>query len=85
MAITITKNASTGNITITETSKPVVKLCNHGPVMITNNDAGSHIIITTHDYDGHLPLSEITQIDGQTGGPFTLANALNYLDELFKK
>lgn len=85
MAITLTKNASTGNITITRNGFPIVKLCNHGPVMITNNDAGTHIILTTHDYDGHLPLNEITQIDGQSGGPFTLANALTYLDELFKK
>lgn len=85
MPITITKNASTGNITITRNGFPVVKLCNHGAVMITNNDAGTHVILTTDNYDGHLPLSEITQIDGQTGGPFTMANALNYLDELFKK
>lgn len=85
MAITLTKNASTGNIKITTNGFPDVRLCNHGAVMITNNDAGTHIIITTDNYDGHLPLSEITVIDGHTGGPFALATALSHLDDLFKK
>lgn len=85
MAITFTKNASTGNIKITDTGKPDVRLCNHGPVFITNNDASTHIIVTTNNYDGHLLLTDITTIGINTGGPFALATALGYLDELFKK
>ena len=85
MATTILKNASTGNITISTNGFPVVKLCNHGAVMITNNDAQTHVIITTDNYNGHLLISDITAIDGHTGGPFSLSNTLDYLDELFKK
>ena len=85
MAITITKNASTGNIKITDTGKPDIRLCNHGAVMITNNDAGNHIIITTDNYDGHLLLTDITTIGNNTGGPFALTTALSHLDDLFKK
>lgn len=85
MSIAITKNQSTGNITITTNGFPTVKLCNHGATMITHNDAATHIIITTDNYDGHLLLSQITTIGNQTGGPFTLANALSYLDDVFKK
>ena len=85
MSTAITKNASTGNITITRNGFPMVKLCNHGATMITHNDAQTHIIITTTDYDEHLLLSEITTIGNNTGGPFTLANALSYLDDVFKK
>jgi hypothetical protein len=85
MAITIIKNASTGNVTITETSKPLIKLCNHGAVYITNNDTGTHINIITDNYDGHLLLTDITTIGTNTGGPFSLATALGYLDDLFKK
>jgi hypothetical protein len=85
MPITITKNASTGNILITDTGKPAIRLCNHGATVITNNDASTHIIITTENYDGHLLLSDITTIGNNTGGPFTLANALSHLDDIFKK
>lgn len=85
MAISIVKNSSTGNITITQNGLPSVKLCNHGSVMITHTEIGNYVIITTQDYNGHLLLSEITTIGNNTGGPFTLANALAYLDDLFKK
>lgn len=85
MAISITRNASTGNILITENGKPAIRLCNHGATVITNNDAQTHIIITTNNYDGHLLLSDITTIDGHSDGPFALNTALGYLDEIFKK
>lgn len=85
MAITFTKNASTGNIKITDTGKPDIRLCNHGTIFLSNNDAATHIIITTDNYDAHLPLSDITTIGNNTGGPFALATALSYLDDLFKK
>lgn len=85
MATTLTKNASTGNIKISTNGFPDVRLCNHGAVMITNNDAATHIIITTDNYDGHLLLSDITTIGNNTGGPFALATALSHLDDLFKK
>jgi pimeloyl-ACP methyl ester carboxylesterase len=85
MAITITKNASTGNIKITDTGKPDIRLCNHGTIFLSNNDAGTYIEIVTMDYNGHLPLSDITTIGNSTGGPFALATALSHLDDLFKK
>ena len=85
MAITLTKNASTGNIKISTNGFPDVRLCNHGAVMITNNDAGTHVILITDNYDGHLLLTDITTIGTNTGGPFALATALGYLDDLFKK
>lgn len=85
MSISITKNASTGNILITENGKPAIRLCNHGTIFLSNNDAANNIIITTDNYNGYLPLSSITTIGNNTGGPFTLANALSYLDDIFKK
>ena len=85
MAITITKNASTGNIKITDTGKPDIRLCNHGHIFLSNNDASTHIEIVTMDYNGQLLLTDITTIGTHTGGPFALATALGYLDDLFKK
>ena len=85
MAITITKNASTGNIKITDTGKPDIRLCNHGHIFLSNNDAGTYIEIVTQDYNGQLLLTDITTINNHTGGPFALATALGYLDDLFKK
>ena len=85
MAITITKNASTGNIKITDTGKPDIRLCNHGTIFLTNNDAGTYIEIVTMDYNGQLLLTDITTIGTHTGGPFALATALGHLDDLFKK
>jgi hypothetical protein len=85
MAITITKNASSGNIKITDTGKPDIRLCNHGTIFLTNNDASTHIEIVAQDYNGQLLLSDIITIGTNTGGPFALATALGYLDDLFKK
>ena len=85
MAFTFTKNASTGNIKITDTSKPDIRLCNHGTIFLSNNDAGTYIEIVTQDYNGQLLLTDITTIGSHTGGPFALATALDHLDNLFKK
>jgi len=85
MAITITKNSSTGNIKITDTGKPDIRLCNHGTIFLSNNDASTYIEIVTMDYNGQLLLSDITTIGTHTGGPFALATALDHLDNLFKK
>jgi hypothetical protein len=85
MAFTFTKNASTGNIKITDTSKPDIRLCNHGTIFMSNNDAATHIIITTDNLNYEFLLSEITTINNHTNGPFALATALDHLDELFKK
>lgn len=85
MATTLTKNSTTGNITIATNGFPMVKLCNHGAIMVTHNDAGTHVIITTDNYSGHLLLSDITTIDGHTGGPFIMSDAMSHLDDLFKK
>ena len=85
MAITFTKNASTGNIKITSNGFPDIRLCNHGTIFMTNNDAGTHIIVTTENLNEQYLLSDITTIGNNTGGPFALATALGYLDDLFKK
>jgi hypothetical protein len=85
MAITFTKNASSGNIKITSTGFPDIRLCNHGTVFLTNNDAATHIIIVTDNMNEQFLLSDITTIENHTGGPFALATALGHLDDLFKK
>ena len=85
MAFTFTKNASTGNIKITSNGNPDIRLCNHGTIFLSNNDAGTHIIITTDNLNEQYLLTDITTIGSHTGGPFALATALDHLDDLFKK
>ena len=85
MSFTFTKNASTGNIKITNTTRPDMRLCNHGTIFLSNNDAGTHIIVTTDNLNEQYLLSDIVTIGNNTGGPFPLATALGYLDDLFKK
>lgn len=85
MAITIVRDATSDNVRITETGKPDFWIMGHFYCVMTANDAGTHIIIRDGDFDVKLLLSDITNIDGNTG-PFTVAQALDLIQEhVFKK
>jgi hypothetical protein len=47
---------------------------------MTNNDAGTHINLRDGDYNITFAVADIGTING-TAGPWTLANALNELEQ----
>jgi hypothetical protein len=80
MAINFRRDATSKNIIITENGKPNVYLLGYLYGVMTNNDAGTHINLRDGDYNITFAVADIGTING-TAGPWTLANALNELEQ----
>lgn len=80
MPINFIRDATSKNIIITETGKPNRYLLGYFYGVMTNNDAGTHINLRDGDYNITFAVADIGNING-TAGPWTLATALNELEQ----